>query len=68
MSDRERAIELINNASEDCILYVISYLQNAETLNSETLEAMAEVEEMKRNPSLYKGYTDVDEMMKELLS
>ncbi len=68
MSDRERAIELINNASEDCILYVISYLQNAETLNSETLEAMAEVEEMKRNPSRYKGYTDVDEMMKELLS
>ncbi len=68
MSDKERAIELINNASEDCILYVISYLQNAETLNSETLEAMAEVEEMKRNPSLYKGYTDVDEMMKELLS
>ncbi len=68
MSDKERAIELINNASEDCILYVISYLQNAETLNSETLEAIAEVEEMKRNPSLYKGYTDVDEMMKELLS
>ncbi len=35
--------------------------------NVETLEAMEEVERMKENPELYKGYKDVEEMMKELL-
>ena len=36
--------------------------------NDETLEAMKEVQAMKMNPSLGKAYTDVDQMMKELLS
>lgn len=36
--------------------------------NSETLEALAEVEEMKRHPEQYKGYTDVDAMMKDMLA
>ena len=35
--------------------------------NAETIEAMEEVRQMKQNPSLGKCYTDVDEMMKELL-
>jgi DNA-damage-inducible protein J len=35
--------------------------------NAETLEAIAEVEEMEKNPSLGKSYTDVKEMMRELL-
>jgi len=38
------------------------------TPNAETLEALREVEEMKKNPSLGKSYTDVDAMMKELLA
>ena len=38
------------------------------TPNAETMEAMAEVEEMKRAPHLYKGYNDVDEMMREILA
>ena len=36
--------------------------------NTETLEAIEEVKQMKANPSFGKAYTDVDEMMKELLS
>lgn len=36
--------------------------------NSETLEAIREVQEMKKNPSLGKSYTDVDQMMRELLA
>lgn len=36
--------------------------------NTETLAALQEVEEMKKNPSLGKSYTDVDQMMKELLA
>ena len=50
---------------------IVRYMKNViqyETPNAETIAAIQEVEEMKKNPSLYKGYTDVDEMMKELLS
>lgn len=39
-----------------------------ETPNNETLSALREVEEMKKNPSLGKSYTDVDKMMEDLLS
>ena len=35
--------------------------------NEETLEALAEVAAMKKDPSLGKSYNDVDEMMRELL-
>ncbi|MEG0852942.1 MAG: type II toxin-antitoxin system RelB/DinJ family antitoxin [Angelakisella sp.] len=36
--------------------------------NSETLAAIEEVHQMKLHPELGKSYTDVDEMMKELLA
>lgn len=36
--------------------------------NEETLEALAEVEIMKKHPEDYKGYTDVDEMIAEGLA
>jgi DNA-damage-inducible protein J len=45
----------------------IPFTISREIPNEETLEAFKEVEEMKKNPSLYKGYTDVDEMMEDLL-
>ena len=35
--------------------------------NATTLEALEEVERMRKDPSLGKSYTDVDQMMKELL-
>ncbi|MCL1806658.1 MAG: type II toxin-antitoxin system RelB/DinJ family antitoxin [Oscillospiraceae bacterium] len=38
------------------------------TPNAETLEAMREVELMEQNPSVGKGYTDVTQMIKELLT
>lgn len=36
--------------------------------NTETQEAIREVKQMKADPTLGKTYTDVDEMMKELLA
>jgi len=39
-----------------------------ETPNAETIEAIAEVQAMKKDPSLGKSYTDIDIMMKELLA
>ncbi len=49
---------------------LVRYMQNVvahETQNAETLEAIKEVEMMKAHPENYKGYTDVDEMMEDLL-
>lgn len=36
--------------------------------NQETIEAIKEVERMKKDPTIGKSYTDVDEMIKELLA
>lgn len=36
--------------------------------NADTIAALEEVEQMKKNPVLGKSYTDVDQMMKELLA
>jgi len=36
--------------------------------NAELIAAFKEVEEIKKDPSKSKSYTDVDEMMRELLS
>lgn len=42
--------------------------QSSEIPNKETLEAFKEIEEMKRNPDKYKSYSDVNEMMKDILN
>ena len=36
--------------------------------NADTLEAIEEVRQMKKDPSSVKSYTNVDKMMKELLA
>lgn len=38
-----------------------------EVPNSVTLAAMQETEEMRKYPEAYKGYSDVDEMMEDIL-
>ena len=38
-----------------------------EVPNAVTLPAMRESEEMRRNPDKYKGYSDVDEMIGDIL-
>ena len=48
--------------------YRIPFEIGAEKPNAETLEAIAEVKRMKTDPSVGKTYTDVDAMMRELLS
>ena len=54
------------NVKGNIVRYMKSVIRY-ETPNAETIAAIQEVEEMKKNPSLYKGYTDVDEMMRDLL-
>ncbi|MBR6396278.1 MAG: type II toxin-antitoxin system RelB/DinJ family antitoxin [Lachnospiraceae bacterium] len=48
--------------------YRIPFEIGVEVPNSETLAALREVEEMKKDPSKGKAYTDVDEMMRDLLA
>lgn len=45
----------------------IPFYVSREIPNEETIAAFHEVEEMKKNPSLGKSYTDVDKMMEDLL-
>ena len=45
----------------------IPFMISMDIPNEETKEAIEEVRQMKQNSSMGKSYTDVDEMMKELL-
>jgi len=45
----------------------IPFMLSRESVNAETLEAMEEVKQMKQHPEIGKSYTDIDEMMEELL-
>ena len=46
----------------------IPFELSADELNAETVEAIQELSRMKADPGLGKTYTDVDQMMEELLS
>ncbi|MCD7763616.1 MAG: type II toxin-antitoxin system RelB/DinJ family antitoxin [Lachnospiraceae bacterium] len=48
--------------------YRIPFEIGAENPNAETIEAIKEVQQMKADPTLGKTYSDVDQMMEELLA
>ena len=48
--------------------YRIPFEIGAEIPNAETLEAFKQADEIAKNPDSVKGYTDIHEMMEELLS
>ena len=47
--------------------YIADKMEEREVPNRETREAIDEVQRMKADPTMGKTYTDVDEMMKDLL-
>lgn len=77
---KKQAQELFNALGMDMTTAINVFLRKAiqrqgmpfevalDRLPSETREAFAEVQDMKKHPDRYKGYTDVDAMMKELLA
>lgn len=71
MSTKELAYDMIENLTEEQLNALIVILKGWEVENEipneETLEAIEEVKRMEAHPEQYKGYTDVDEMMRELL-
>ena len=48
--------------------YRIPFEISGEVPNTETIEAIKEVKRMKADPSLGKSYSNVDQMMEELLA
>ncbi len=48
--------------------YRIPFEISGEVPNTETIEAIKEVKKMKADPSLGKSYSNVDQMMEELLA
>lgn len=65
MSDRERVMQLLDCVPEYKLGYVVAYLQGVivgeETPNEQTLEAFAEIEELKEKGSLteYNNFNDL---------
>ena len=73
MSTKEKIIYLINRIEPSDLETVYKVIEKFafapnEIPNEDTIEALAEVEDMELHPEKYKGYTDIDEMMKDLLS
>ncbi len=72
----ETVLEQVKTAPEACleeISQIISYVvyryeKENEEFNAATKSALLEVEQMKKNPSIGKSYTDIDQMMQELLA
>ena len=72
----EAVLEQVKTAPEACldeISQIISYVvyrykKENDEFNAVTKAALQEVEQMKKDPSIGKSYTDVDEMMQELLA
>lgn len=64
MSDREKAIQILNAIEDEKMIYVVGILENltgfAEIPNAETLEAFAEIDEMKRTGT-GQHFTDLDD-------
>ncbi len=73
MSTKEQIITVLDFMSEEQLLVVLNNLkqtyvisQKEDVPNAETLEAIKEVEDMQKNPHLYKSYTCFSEILEEL--
>lgn len=69
MSTRDKVIRKIGLLNEEQLEGLLAFLNcfvSDDEFNDETLKAFAEVEEMKKHPEQYKGYTDVDDLFDEL--
>lgn len=76
---KKQSSEIFNNLGLDMSTAVNIFLRQTirhnglpfdiklDTPNSDTLEAIREVELMKQNPNDYKSYSDIDSMMEDLL-
>ena len=68
MSTKEMLLHYIDNLSEvqqqSLLLFLLSMTQQSVPL--ETLQALQEVETMKKNPDAFRGFTDMETLIKEM--
>ncbi len=67
MSTRERVYKLIDNMTDEQLRAFLMLFGEYSEPNEETLKAIAEVEDMKKNPDKYKAYDNINDMMRDLL-
>lgn len=72
MSTREMAYKIIDNLSEEQLKAFVSLFEAAADIppdipNRETQAAMIEADKIANDPNV-KGFTNIDDLMKELLS
>ena len=72
MSTLELTCNLLSTLSENQLKQVFNFAKFIKSdgigiPNDDTLEAIKEVEIMKKNPSAYKGYNNVKEMFEDIL-
>ena len=69
MSNKERAVQLLNRIPESRMYYVLSFLEGAaipdETPNEETIAAFADVDKLKKNHSGQK-FNNLDDLWASL--
>ena len=63
----QQLLDEIPNLSPEKANQVFTFVQFVKyQFNNDTLEAIAEVEEMKKNPSAYKSYSSFSEILAEV--
>lgn len=72
MSTRDKLFTILDMLSDEQLeglySFINSFVDFDETPNEETLKAMAEIEDMKKNPEQYKAYSSVEEMTEDILN
>lgn len=71
MSTKELTFDMINTLDENRIQLVFNFVrflksEYSENPNAETIAAIEEVEEMRKNPEKYKSYSSFGEILNEV--
>ena len=71
MSTRDKLFTMLDTLEDSQLEGLYQFLKNfipiSETPNEETLEAIKEVEEMRRHPENYRSYDSFEEMVSDIL-
>ena len=71
MSTRDKLFTMLDTLEDSQLEGLYQFLKNfipiSETPNEETLEAVKEVEEMRRHPENYRSYDSFEEMVSDIL-
>ena len=71
MSTRDKLFTMLDTLEDSQLEGLYQFLKNfipiSETPNEETLEAIKEVEEMRKHPENYQSYDSFEEMVSDIL-